>query len=303
MNSSRPFVVSGLTLHEWYQTAKEFASQAEVSPAELEWLLQEVAGIGILDLRLGSVRDRPQIWLSVSLEDLTKLWQQRLDRRMPIQYLTGVAYWRDFSLVVSPAVLIPRPETECLIDIAVATSQDFTDDNQHWADLGTGSGAIALGLATALPTAKIHAVDRSLEALSIARRNAERLGLSDRITFDRGDWWEPLSALKGQFTGMVSNPPYIPSEMLPDLQPEVAWHEPPLALDGGSDGLDCLRHLVNTAADYLRPGGIWLVETMAGQPPAVADLLQQQGQYSHVQISPDLAGIDRFVLALRSVEC
>jgi release factor glutamine methyltransferase len=303
MDSLQPFVVSGLTLHEWYRTAKESARQADVSPAELEWLLQEVAGIGLLDLRLGSVRDRPQISLSLSLDDLTNLWQQRLDRRIPIQYLTGVAYWRDFSLVVSPAVLIPRPETECLIDIAVAASKDFTDDNQHWADLGTGSGAIALGLAAALPTAKIHAVDRSLEALSIARRNSERLGLSERISFECGDWWEPLSNLKGQFTGMISNPPYIPSQMLPDLQPEVAWHEPHLALDGGADGLDSLRHLVNTSADYLRLGGIWLVETMAGQAPAVVDLLEQQGQYSQIQIYPDLGGIDRFVLALRSEKC
>jgi release factor glutamine methyltransferase len=298
MNSLQPVIVSGLTLHEWYQTAKESARQADVSPAELEWLLQEVAGIGLLDLRLGSVRDRPQ-----SLDDLTNLWQQRLDRRIPIQYLTGVTYWRDFSLVVSPAVLIPRPETECLVDIAVAASKDFTDDNQHWADLGTGSGAIALGLAAALPTAKIHAVDRSVEALAIARRNAERLDLRERISFECGDWWEPLSPLKGEFTGMVSNPPYIPSQMLPDLQPEVAWHEPHLALDGGADGLDCLRHLVNTSADYLHPGGILLVETMAGQATAVAALLEQQGQYSQIQIYPDLAGIDRFVLALKSEKC
>lgn len=295
-----------MTLHEWYQTAKQSASQAQIAPTELEWLLQEVAGIERLELRLESFRDRPQIQLTMPLDELKALWQQRLDRRIPLQYLAGVAYWRDFSLVVSPAVLIPRPETECLIDIAVAASRHLLAPQGHWADLGTGSGAIAIGLATALPTAIVHAVDRSLEALSIAELNAQRLGLSDtllgnrlrqRIKFYRGDWWEPLSALKGQFSGMISNPPYIPSQMIPDLQPEVAWHEPHLALDGGADGLDCIRHLVNTSAAYLQSGGIWLIETMIGQAPTVADLLQARGQYSGIEIHPDLAGLDRFVLA------
>jgi release factor glutamine methyltransferase len=119
------------------------------------------------------------------------------------------------------------------------------------------------------------------------------------IQFYEGSWLQPLAHLKGQLSGMVANPPYIPSAMVPALQPEVARHEPHLALDGGIDGLDCLRHLVTTAPDYLQSGGIWLVETMAGQANTVVALLEQQGSYHQMQIHSDLAGIDRFVLAYR----
>jgi release factor glutamine methyltransferase len=163
--------------------------------------------------------------------------------------------------------------------------------------LGTGSGAIAIGLAAAFPHAIIHAVDQSIPALKIAQENAQRLGFLSRINFYQGTWFSPLPELKGKLTGMVSNPPYIPSNIVPTLQPEVANHEPHLALDGGNDGLDCLRLLVATAPEYLVPGGIWLVETMAGQTEAVVKLLENQGSYSNIQVFADLAGIDRFVLA------
>ncbi|MFB2880074.1 N5-glutamine methyltransferase family protein [Floridanema aerugineum] len=170
----------------------------------------------------------------------------------------------------------------------------------HWADLGTGSGAIAIGLADAFPHAIIHAVDQSIEALNIAQENAQRLGFLPRINFYQGSWFAPLQELKGKLTGMVSNPPYIPSNIVPTLQPEVANHEPHLALDGGNDGLDCIRLLVAEAPEYLLPGGIWLSETMAGQTEAVVELLKHQGSYCNIQVFADLSGIDRFVLAFRS---
>jgi release factor glutamine methyltransferase len=256
-----------------------------------------------LELRLESFKDKTQIKLPMSLPELTQMWQRRLDERLPVQYLAGVAPWRHFSLFVSPAVLIPRPETEYLIDLAVAAAAKGGVSpplqQGHWADLGTGSGAIALGLADAFPSATLHAVDSSPAALAIAQQNAQQLGFAARIQFYQGSWWQPLSALKGQFSGMVSNPPYIPSRLLPSLQPEVAKHEPHLALDGGTDGLDCIRHLVEAAPDYLRPGGIWLIEMMAGQADAVAQLLQDRGSYCQIQIHADLAGIERFALAYR----
>jgi len=165
--------------------------------------------------------------------------------------------------------------------------------------LGTGSGAIAIGLASVFPSAKIHAVDRSASALAIAQSNAQNLGYGDRIQFYLGDWWEPLASLEGQVSGMVSNPPYIPSSLIPQLQPEVANHEPHSALDGGDDGLDCICHLVATAPNYLRSGGVWLIELMAGQAEAVCELLWQQGNYIDVRVYADLAGIERFALAYR----
>ncbi len=290
-------IVSGLQLWQWRNAALEAAGATDVPPMEVDWLLLEVAGLDRLALRLESFKNWPQIQLQLPLKELEHLWQRRLNDRLPVQYIVGVTPWRQFKIAVSSAVLIPRPETECLIDLAKASASNASG---HWADLGTGSGAIALGLADVLPKATIHAVDYSLEALAIARSNADNLGLADRIQFYQGSWWEPLTFLKGQFSGMVSNPPYIPTSTLPTLQPEVVNHEPHLALDGGVDGLDCIRHLIEISPSYLQHGGVWLIEMMAGQADTVQELLQNQGSYYKIQIHADLAGIERFALAYKS---
>jgi release factor glutamine methyltransferase len=289
--------ISDLSLGSWRSTARQLAIDHNVPVEEVDWLLRELTGLDRLALRQALLQTQP-VALPISVADLTQLWQRRIYDRVPVQYLAGTAPWRQFTLQVSPAVLIPRPETELLIDLAIAATQN--SPTPHWADLGTGSGAIALGLATAFPRAQIHAVDCSPAALTIAQANANSYGLSDRIQFYSGSWLQPLAAWQGQLSGLVANPPYIPSQMVRSLEPEVAQHEPHLALDGGTDGLDCVRHLVETAPHYLRSGGVWLVELMAGQALAVADLLRHQGSYHEIQIHPDLAGIDRFVLAYRN---
>jgi release factor glutamine methyltransferase len=290
-------IVSGLQLWQWRNAALEAAIATDVPTMEVDWLLLEVAGLDRLALRLESFKNWPQIQLQLPLEKLDQLWQRRLNDRLPVQYIAGVTPWRNFQIAVSSAVLIPRPETECLIDLALAAASGVSG---HWADLGTGSGAIAIGLADVLPKATIHAVDYSLEALAIAQANARNLGFADLIKFYQGSWWEPLTFLKGQFSGMVSNPPYIPTSTLSSLQPEVVNHEPHLALDGGADGLDCIRHLIEISPSYLQPGGVWLIEMMAGQADAVRELLQSQGSYCKIQIHADLAGIERFALAYKS---
>lgn len=299
-------VVSGLRLWEWRNRAIAQAVAHDISPAEVDWLLLEVADLDRLALRLESFKHKRDIPMSLPLENLEQLWERRLNEHLPVQYIAGVTPWRQFKIAVSNAVLIPRPETECLIDLAVAAAQNSDPapllSSGHWADLGTGSGAIALGLADALPKATIHAVDYSPEALKIAQSNAGNLGFDHRIKFYQGCWWEPLTALQGQFSGMVSNPPYIPTTTVATLQPEVVNHEPHLALDGGTDGLDCIRQLIEISPDYLRPGGVWLIEMMAGQADTVQRLLQQQGSYSNIQIHADLAGIERFAVASISAQ-
>ncbi|BCL36849.1 peptide chain release factor N(5)-glutamine methyltransferase [Nostoc sp. MS1] len=300
MTDQRLNVVSGLQLWQWRNRATQSAIAHNVPVVEVDWLLQEIAGLDRLALRLESFKDWSEISLSLSLDELDQLWQRRLSDCLPVQYIAGVTPWRNFKLTVSSSVLIPRPETECLIDLAVAAvanSEAPQLQQGHWVDLGTGSGAIALGLADAFPQATIYAVDYSREALAIAKQNARDLGLFERIRFYQGRWWEPLNLLKGQVSGMISNPPYIPSNVVPTLQPEVVNHEPHLALDGGTDGLDAIRHLIDVAPSYLQPGGIWLIEMMAGQAEAVKTLLQQQGSYENIQIHTDLAGIERFALA------
>jgi release factor glutamine methyltransferase len=277
---------------EWYDRSQQQAISAQISSVELDWLLDRVAGIDKLSLRLRRVNIEPSV-----LQKLDNLWQQRLRDRLPVQYLAGETSWRDLELLVSPAVLIPRPETELLIDLV----QEHCDRHQiksgEWVDLGTGSGAIALGLATTLPEANIHAVDRSVEALAIAQQNSQRCGLEGRVKFYHGNWFEPLAALKGKIAGMVSNPPYIPSAEIAGLQPEVRDCEPRLALDGGMDGLDAVRHLIATAPSYLIAGGYWVVELAIGQAPIVANMLAEVNCYSHIQIQGDRAGIERFVSA------
>ena len=294
--------VSGQALWQWQKAAKQQAIAADVPCGEVDWLLREVTSLDSLALRLETYQTQAALPSQLSLLELDSLWQQRLEHRVPLQYLLGAAPWRHFWLKVSPAVLIPRPETEEMIDLAIAAvrqSPDAALEQGHWADLGTGSGAIALGLAEALPTATIHAVDVSAEALAVAQENAARYDLASRIQFYQGSWFEPLRSLQGQLSGIVSNPPYIPSQTVCTLQPEVMRHEPHLALDGGSDGLDCIRHLVSIAPEYLRSGGIWLIEMMAGQAASVVALLEAQNAYGGIEVFYDLAGLERFVLARR----
>ncbi|HHP7244115.1 MAG TPA: peptide chain release factor N(5)-glutamine methyltransferase [Elainellaceae cyanobacterium] len=295
------YIVSGPVLWNWRLAASQQAANFDVPIGELDWLLLELTELDRLSLRLGSFKDYPEIGLKIPLTTLSQLWQQRIENRTPVQYLAGTAPWRRFALAVSPAVLIPRPETEELIDLAIAHVYARAPHlaHGHWADLGTGSGAIAIGLADALSDATIHAVDTSPDALAIARHNAQQMGVGDRIQFYQGDWFHPLDSLRGALSGMVSNPPYIPSGIVPNLQPEVAQHEPHVALDGGQDGLDCIRHLVNAAPDYLISGGLWLIEMMAGQGNAITELLEQTGNYHDIQIHRDLAGLDRYAIATR----
>jgi len=289
--------ISGQELSQWRQQAIADLEQAQLSPKEVDIFLQAVTDIDTLSLRLQSFREREKIPLSYSWSEITKRWQKRLQSRVPLQYLLESVVWRNFTLKVSPEVLIPRPETELLIDIVGETVRG--EEGGIWVDLGTGSGAIAIGLASILTKAEIYAIDYSQTALAIAKENIINTGFADRIILKQGSWWTPLEKWKGQISGMVSNPPYIPSAEILDLQIEVREHEPRLALDGGEDGLTALRYLVATAPDYLRSGGLWLVEMRACQGEKVAQMLENQGNYRQIQIINDLAGFDRFVLAER----
>jgi release factor glutamine methyltransferase len=295
--------VSGQDLWSWRQQACQQIDPWISDPLvrlerqrELDWLILTVAELDRLVLRLGTLRELPQVQLARSLGSLSDLWQKRLQENVPLQYLLGTVAWRDFTLQIAPSVLIPRPETELLIDLAIVHPKN---EFRNWADLGTGSGAIAIGLARSFPSAVIHAVDCSEMALAIARQNAQNLGLMERVSFYQGQWLEPLTHLAGQLDGIVSNPPYIPSEMVLTLQPEVVQHEPHLALDGGEDGLVAIREIADRVPKYLRSGGVLLLEMMVGQADTVAELLSTQGEYCEIQIHSDFAGIQRFAQAYR----
>lgn len=295
--------IVGADLAQWYQVARSAAIAAQVDPAELDWLLQGSTTLDRLALRLGTFQQRPTIPSRLPLAELQNLWQKRLSERIPVQYLLGYTRWRDLTLKVTPDVLIPRPETELMVDIALAAAQEIPQAEAllsgNWVDVGTGSGAIAIALALALPLAKIYAIDTSPVALAVARTNAHNYQLGERLRFLQGVWLAPLEAFRGSISAIISNPPYIPSQIVLTLDPEVRCHEPTLALDGGEDGLAAIRALAHQAPTYLCTGGLWMTELMQGQAPAVADLLEQQGSYRGITIYPDLSGIERFVLAYR----
>lgn len=303
MVTSFPYSISG---HDLWNARSRMIAEAEanhVDLAEVDWLLRDVCQIDPLALRLGTLAKQSDVPSRWSLAKLTQQWQQRIQERVPIQHLVGKTPWRSFTLRVSPAVLIPRPETELIIDLAVAAVEQSPHPSKlkqgTWVDMGTGSGAIALGLAVAFPNAHILAVDVSSLALEIAQRNAEENGLGDRIQFFQGSWFEPLIDYSGKLAGIVSNPPYIPHEIIPTLQLEVVHHEPHLALDGGNDGLDAIRQLVERSPNYLHPGGLLITELMIDQAPTVVELLSETHAYTSSRIAHDLAGIDRFVYATR----
>jgi release factor glutamine methyltransferase len=290
---------TGKSLWDWRKWAIELAIAHQIDRYEIDWILQRVANLEPLTLRLESIGADETVNLTMPLDRLSALWLQRVNDRTPVQYLLGTTTWRDFDLVVSPAVLIPRPETELIVEIAIERTSP-TRKYGVWFELGTGSGAIAIALAKALPNTLIYATDCSLEALEIARANAIRLGVR-RINFEQGNWMSgsAFDPFRERVAVIISNPPYIPSQQVLELQPEVTKHEPHLALDGGLDGLDSIRQLIDTGAVNLEQGGMLLMEIMIGQSDAVIDLLVKNGCYRYIKAIEDLAGIDRFVVAWR----
>jgi release factor glutamine methyltransferase len=215
-------------------------------------------------------------------------------RRRPLQHLTGVqAFWRH-EFLVTPDVLIPRPETELLVEAALGLLRDVA--SPVVVDVGTGSGCIALSIAAERPDAVVHAVDVSAAALRVARENAARLHLASRVAFHEGDLLAPVASLAGAIHLVVSNPPYVSREEWAALEPEVRDHEPRAALVP-AEGLEHLYgRLFAGSAEVLRPEGRALVEIGAGQADVVSARARAAGM-EVVDVLPDLQGIPRVVVA------
>lgn len=255
-----------------------------------ELLLAGMLGLKRLDLYLQY--DRP-----LTPEELAE-YRERLRRRArrePLQYIDGTAAFRDLVLKVDRRVLIPRPETERLVQEVLDWAAGRAD--LHAVDVGTGSGAIALALATEGPFARVVATDVSPDALALARENQLRAAPAAPVEFRHGDLLEPL---RGEAVDVVvSNPPYIGDEEAPALDAEVRDWEPAGALFAGQGGLDVIRRLVPGAADVLRPGGLLALEMGAGQGAAVCAIIHETSAFAAPRVRPDLAGRDRVVLAER----
>lgn len=211
--------------------------------------------------------------------------------RLPIAYIIGVKEFMGLDFQVTPAVLIPRPDTEILVEKALKLLEGT--DNPAILDIGTGSGAICISMLVNLPSAKAVTVDISPEAIEVAKGNAEKHEVAKRLTFCQGDLFKPV---QGQvFTAILSNPPYIPEADIKGLTPEVR-KEPNLALDGGADGLDFYRRIILEGRNYLVPDGFIAMEVGIGQARQVAALAKQSGFFTVSEIVTDYGGIERVVV-------
>jgi len=271
--------------------------QAGGEASELDWLLDLEGGIRWQALQQLRLYPDQSVSLATPLDRLEALWQRHLSSAAPLQYLVGRCPWRDLELEVQPGALIPRQETELLIDLAT----DLIAAERSpllWADLGTGSGCLALALALAWPASRGIAVDQSAEALAVARRNLETHQRLDAVELRQGSWWQPLADCAGALQLVVSNPPYIPTAVWAELETGVRDHEPALALDGGADGLAAIRTIAAGAMAHLAPGGWLLLEHHHDQSSAVLALLHAAG-LEQVEAHRDLEGIWRFASARR----
>ncbi len=276
--------------------ATDYLTQRAIPEARtlVELLFASVLGCKRLDLFF--CKDRVP-----SADQLTTLRQSlcRLGNHTPIQYVIGEWDFHDIHLKTDPRALIPRPETEELVDRIIDHVQQLLaahDQPIDLVDIGTGTGAITLALAHALPNPRVRftAIDISPDALALAQENAQALGLQDRVTFILGDTCHPLS--DASIDILISNPPYISTHDVDQLDPHILRYEPRLALDGGPDGLDILRAITHQATQILKPHGHLYFEMGDDQGPAMHHILEQAG-YSHIQIIQDVYGKDRFATA------
>ena len=261
---------------------------------EAELLMAEALGMNRAGV-IARLKDTPD---ADAVDRFHKLVARRAGRE-PLQYITGRQEFYGHTFHVAPGVLVPRPETEIIVEVGIAFIKET--GGRTAADIGTGSGCIAISLAAGLPEAVIYAIDSSEAALKIAAENAGLNSVAGRVRFHRGDLFGPLAeaGLVGGLDLIVSNPPYIPSGDIPGLQAEVGF-EPIQALDGGPDGLDIVRKLIRQAPEYLKPGGGLLIETGFGQADAVRDIVDRLPGLSYIKYIQDFAGIERVLVARKS---
>ena len=284
--------LNGSKLLQWRRQQLKQGGRA----VDFDWLLDLAGGLSWSALQRLIVDPQHPVRLQRSLAELEAIWRRHLDHAIPLQQLVGRCPWRDLELEVSSAALIPRQETELLVDLAqqAVGRSPLT----RWADLGTGSGALAVALARLWPASPGHAVDLSVEALGLAERNLNALAPDAQWTVHQGSWWEPLEPWWGGFDLVLCNPPYIPNGLIAGLDPVVRDHEPELALAGGEDGLLAIRAVVDGAFQALAPGGWIVLEHHHDQSGEVQQLLRQSG-LSRVGSANDLQGVERFALAQR----
>jgi len=257
-------------------------------------LLDCIGGISNSDLNLMIINPEKNLYLKKNLDYLESKWEEHLFNSSPIQYLCGITFWRDLKLKVTDKVLIPRPETELIVDIVFKIFRKKSK-KIFFTELGTGSGAISIALALAFPLWNGIATDIDEDALEIAAKNYINSSKQSNLKFRCGHWWTPLENFKGKLDLAISNPPYIPKDTYEKLPREVKNFEPKIALIGGEDGLKHIREIINKAPLFLKEKGWLILENHFDQGEKVRQLLIKK-KFTSVEIVKDLSGIGRFTI-------
>ena len=273
----------------WTDIRKRLEAAGVDSPViDARLLVEAGAGVSRLDI----VTEPRRELTDEQVANAQALADRRVARE-PVAHIIGTRHFWKQELRVSPDVLVPRPETELLVEIAL-NALPFAEPGRVL-DLGVGSGAVLFAILADRPLVTGLGVDLSVEAIEVAKANAAMLGLGQRVEFQQAEW---AASVRGHFDIVVSNPPYIPTADIGGLEPEVARYEPRLALDGGADGFDAYRIIIPSLPRLLRPGGTFALEVGQGQADTVAAMASAAG-LDAVTLKADLSGVQRVVHGLR----
>ncbi len=278
--------------------ATDFLTGYNISSPSLDAqvLLSYVLGINRMDLYL-NLRQ-------IMTEDESRRYENLIKKRakrIPVAYLIGEKEFMGLSFLVNEDVLIPRPETEILVELILNRIGKLNEKRYVIIDLGTGSGNIAVSLAKFIENADIYAIDISKAALNTAGKNAQRQEVGHKINFIQGNMFESLNQfnIKDRADFVISNPPYIKTDILKSLQPEIGF-EPRIALDGGKDGLDFYERIISGAYFYLKENGYLALEIADGQVLMIKEMVDKFNGFFDIEIVKDYAGIDRIIIAKKS---
>ena len=257
-------------------------------------LLDLVGGISKSELYLLKINAQEKVNLNVDFYSLQEKWLEHIKLSKPVQYICGSSYWRNFKFELSNDVLIPRVETEQIVEIA---SNIFKREDKKviFADLGTGSGSISISLVVENSNWKGLATDIDINAIQIAQKNHKNISSESDLNFYCGNWWEPLINYSGRINLAISNPPYIPRNVYEKLPSSVKDFEPKIALQGGEDGLSHIKQIISEAPKFLVKGGWLILENHFDQSKKIKNLLRDYG-FNSLKTINDTFGIGRFTI-------